>query len=45
MHDLGYLQNLDKAAIPNVEKNLVPNLRNRPIDPKRRTTRSRGRAG
>jgi len=34
MYDLGYLQNLDKAAIPNVEKNLVPNLRNRPIDPK-----------
>ena len=24
MYDLGYLQNLDKAAIPNVEKNLVP---------------------
>src|SRR3954470_195000 len=34
MYDLGYVQNLDKAAIPNVEKNLVPNLRNRPIDPK-----------
>jgi spermidine/putrescine transport system substrate-binding protein len=34
MYNLGYLQNLDKAAIPNVEKNLVPNLRNRPIDPK-----------
>jgi spermidine/putrescine transport system substrate-binding protein len=34
MYDLGYLQNLDKAAIPNVEKNLVANLRNRPIDPK-----------
>jgi len=34
MYDLGYLQNLDKAAIPNVEKNLVPNLRGRPIDPK-----------
>src|SRR5581483_7580146 len=34
MYDLGYLQNLDKAAIPNVEKNLIPTLRNRPIDPK-----------
>ncbi len=34
MYDLGYLQNLDKAAIPNVEKNIVPNLRHRPIDPK-----------
>jgi spermidine/putrescine transport system substrate-binding protein len=34
MYDLGYVQNLDKAAIPNVEKNLVPSLRNRPIDPK-----------
>jgi spermidine/putrescine transport system substrate-binding protein len=33
MYDLGYLQNLDKAAIPNVEKNLIPTLRNRPIDP------------
>ncbi len=34
MYDLGYLQNLDKSAIPNVEKNLVPSLRHRPIDPK-----------
>jgi len=34
MYDLGYLQNLDKAAIPNVEKNLVPSLQHRPIDPK-----------
>ncbi len=33
MYDLGYLQNLDKAAIPNVEKNLVASLRNRPFDP------------
>ena len=23
MHELGYLQNLDKSALPNVEKNLV----------------------
>jgi spermidine/putrescine transport system substrate-binding protein len=34
MYDQGYLQNLDKAAIPNVEKNLVPTLQHRPIDPK-----------
>ena len=33
MYDLGYLQNLDKSAIPNVEKNIVSNLRNRPFDP------------
>jgi spermidine/putrescine transport system substrate-binding protein len=33
MYDQGYLQNLDKAAIPNVEKNLVPTLQHRPIDP------------
>jgi spermidine/putrescine transport system substrate-binding protein len=34
MYDLGYVQNLDKSAIPNVEKNIVDNLRGRPIDPK-----------
>ncbi len=33
MYDLGYLQNLDKGAIPNVEDNLVPSLRNRDFDP------------
>src|SRR3954468_12373183 len=33
MYDLGYLQNLDKSAIPNVEKNIVPNLKGRPFDP------------
>jgi spermidine/putrescine transport system substrate-binding protein len=33
MYDLGYLQNLDKSAIPNVEKNITANLRNRPFDP------------
>src|SRR5204863_5922931 len=33
MYDLGYLQNLDKSAIPNVEKNITPNLRHRPFDP------------
>jgi len=33
MYDQGYLQNLDKSAIPNVEKNITANLRNRPFDP------------
>src|SRR3954468_17963536 len=33
MYDLGYVQNLDKAAIPNVEKNIVANLKGRPFDP------------
>jgi len=33
MYDLGYVQNLDKSAIPNVEKNIVPSLRGRPFDP------------
>lgn len=33
MYDLGYVQNLDKAAIPNVEKNITPNLKGRPFDP------------
>jgi spermidine/putrescine transport system substrate-binding protein len=35
MHDLGYVQNLDKAGIPNVEKNLRPDLRNVQFDPGR----------
>jgi len=35
MYDLGYLQNLDKSAIPNVEKNLVPNLQSPSFDPHR----------
>jgi spermidine/putrescine transport system substrate-binding protein len=35
MHELGYLQNLDKAALPNVEKNLAKNLRNVSFDPGR----------
>jgi spermidine/putrescine transport system substrate-binding protein len=35
MHELGYLQNLDKSAIPNVEKNLVPNLQHPSFDPNR----------
>jgi len=33
MYDLGYVQNLDKSAIPNVEKNIVANLKGRPFDP------------
>ncbi|MGA9371471.1 MAG: spermidine/putrescine ABC transporter substrate-binding protein [Solirubrobacterales bacterium] len=35
MYDLGYLQNLDKAGIPNVEKNLVPSLQHPTFDPNR----------
>src|SRR5881392_2340214 len=35
MYDLGYLQNLDKSAIPNVEKNLVLNLQHPAFDPNR----------
>jgi spermidine/putrescine transport system substrate-binding protein len=35
MYDFGYLQNLDKAGIPNVEKNLVTNLQHPQFDPNR----------
>jgi spermidine/putrescine transport system substrate-binding protein len=35
MYDLGYLQDLDKSAIPNVEKNLVPSLQHPSFDPNR----------
>jgi spermidine/putrescine transport system substrate-binding protein len=35
MHELGYLQNLDKSAIPNVQKHLVPSLRHPVFDPNR----------
>src|SRR3954447_5616995 len=35
MYDFGYLQNLDKSAMPNVEKNLVPQLRHPAFDPNR----------
>ena len=35
MHDLGYLQNLDKSGIPNVEQNLVQSLRHPGFDPNR----------
>jgi spermidine/putrescine transport system substrate-binding protein len=35
MHELGYLQSFDKSALPNVEANLVKNLRNPSFDPGR----------
>ena len=35
MYDLGYLQNLDKSALPNVEKNLRSNLQHPAFDPNR----------
>jgi spermidine/putrescine transport system substrate-binding protein len=35
MYDLGYIQNLDKSAIPNVEKNLIPSLQSPSFDPER----------
>ena len=35
MHDLGYLQNFDKSAIPNVVHNMVPSLRHPAFDPSR----------
>jgi spermidine/putrescine transport system substrate-binding protein len=35
MHELGYLQNFDKSALPNFEKNLVSNLRHPSYDPNR----------
>jgi spermidine/putrescine transport system substrate-binding protein len=35
MHKLGYLLELDKSALPNVEKNLSPSLRHPPFDPNR----------
>ncbi len=38
MFELGYLQRLDKAAMPNVEKNLLPALRHPAADPDREFT-------
>jgi spermidine/putrescine transport system substrate-binding protein len=35
MRDLGYLQNFDKSAIPNVEENLLPALESPDFDPER----------
>jgi spermidine/putrescine transport system substrate-binding protein len=38
MHQLGYLQELDKSALPNVKANLVANLKHPPFDPERSYT-------
>jgi spermidine/putrescine transport system substrate-binding protein len=38
MYKLGYLQNLDKSALPNVERNLLQSLRHPPNDPNRAYT-------
>ena len=35
MHELGYLQDLPKSALPNVQENLRPDLRSPAIDPNR----------
>jgi spermidine/putrescine transport system substrate-binding protein len=35
MHELGYLQNFDKAGIPNFEKNLTAAIKHPSFDPKR----------
>jgi spermidine/putrescine transport system substrate-binding protein len=35
MHELGYLQDLDKEAIPNVEANLIPSLQHPSFDKNR----------
>jgi spermidine/putrescine transport system substrate-binding protein len=35
MHELGYLQNFDKSALPNFEQNLVSNLQEPNYDPNR----------
>src|SRR5262249_47237154 len=35
MRELGYLQNIDKSGIPNVEKNLSASLRHPSFDPNR----------
>jgi spermidine/putrescine transport system substrate-binding protein len=38
MHELGYLQEFDKSALANVEKNLVPSLQSPGFDPDRAYT-------
>ena len=38
MHELGYLQDLDKSALPNVEKNLAKPFRHKRFDPERNYT-------
>ena len=45
MHDLGYVQNLDPAGIPNVEKNLRRQPQERQLRPGPQVLASRGRAG
>ena len=35
MYDLGYIQKLDKEAIPNVTENLIPSLQSPSFDPER----------
>ncbi len=35
MHDLGYVQNLDKAELPVVEENMIADLKNPTFDPNR----------
>ena len=35
MNRLDYVQKLDKAAIPNVQENLIDGLKSRRFDPKR----------
>ena len=37
-HDLGYLQDIDLSAMPNVEENLLPQLRHPEFDPDRSFT-------
>ena len=36
MYNLGYIQNLDKAKLPTVEKNLIPSLQSPSFDPERK---------
>ena len=38
MYALGFIQNLDKSAIPNVTKNLIPSLQSPSFDPERNYT-------
>ena len=45
MIDLGWMQTLDPAKIPNLHANLIKPLRNRQLGPRTATTTRRGRAG
>ncbi len=38
MYELGFIQNLDKEAIPNVTENLIPSLQSPSFDPERNYT-------